>query len=282
MVISPPSTWFLVYYLLYLCSSVVGIQSRRLETTKYHYIDVIRRFMLKSFICHLDNLQQMFGSLGWTGGLPHLESWCVTRRRSWIDSEEVRRMLKLLGLWFLFVTLSLQQKDPVKDFCRRFAHQSAVINRRLYIDGGFVNWNPISQNRNNYTSKFKTSICRLRIRDATRWLCDVQIHGSCTKILTPVLRQSKCPNCMPTWARTNLYRASVVGYYGKTTSISDSTCMEGTIQTTRQILPTSCPTMSSTITGIRWEPQAKEYRASLTEVELRYQNWAKVTCLEDG
>ncbi|PVH81744.1 hypothetical protein DL98DRAFT_416069 [Cadophora sp. DSE1049] len=62
-------------------------------------------------------------------------------------------MLKVLGLC-LFVNLSLQQKDPVKDFCRRFAHQSAVIDRRLYIDGGFVNWNPISQNRNNYTNSW--------------------------------------------------------------------------------------------------------------------------------
>lgn len=62
-------------------------------------------------------------------------------------------MLRVLGFFLLFVGLSLQQKDPVKDFCRRFGHQTAVIDRKLYIDGGFVDWNPISQNRNNYTSE---------------------------------------------------------------------------------------------------------------------------------
>lgn len=52
-----------------------------------------------------------------------------------------------------FVGLSWQQKDPLADFCRRWGHQTAVIDRKLYIDGGQVNWNPIPQNPNNYTSK---------------------------------------------------------------------------------------------------------------------------------
>lgn len=36
--------------------------------------------------------------------------------------------------------------DPLKDFCRRYGHQTAVIDRKLYIDGGYVNANPLSQN----------------------------------------------------------------------------------------------------------------------------------------
>lgn len=47
---------------------------------------------------------------------------------------------------------SLQQ-DPVNDFCRRFGHQTAVIGHRLYIDGGLVNYNPISEYPGNYSSK---------------------------------------------------------------------------------------------------------------------------------
>lgn len=59
-----------------------------------------------------------------------------------------------LLLLLSFATLSLQDtKDPVKDFCRRWGHQTAVIDRKLYIDGGQVDWNPLSQNPLNYTSK---------------------------------------------------------------------------------------------------------------------------------
>jgi hypothetical protein len=50
------------------------------------------------------------------------------------------------------VQLSWQQKDPLNDFCRRFGHQTTVIDRKLYIDGGLLNWNPISQNPDNYSS----------------------------------------------------------------------------------------------------------------------------------
>ena len=51
-----------------------------------------------------------------------------------------------------FIPRSLQAKDPIKDFCRRWGHAAAVVDRKLYIDGGYVNWNPLSQNGDNYTS----------------------------------------------------------------------------------------------------------------------------------
>ena len=49
--------------------------------------------------------------------------------------------------------LSAAQYDPLKDFCRRFGHQSAIVDNRLYIDGGFVNWKPFSAASQNYSSK---------------------------------------------------------------------------------------------------------------------------------
>jgi hypothetical protein len=61
--------------------------------------------------------------------------------------------MKTLGLALVFLPLSWGQKDPLNDFCRRFGQQSAVIDSRLYIDGGLVDWNPISQNPQNYTSE---------------------------------------------------------------------------------------------------------------------------------
>ncbi|KAI9802083.1 MAG: hypothetical protein M1833_002004 [Piccolia ochrophora] len=37
-------------------------------------------------------------------------------------------------------------KDPLKNFCRRYGHQTAVVDRKLYIDGGWLYANPIKQN----------------------------------------------------------------------------------------------------------------------------------------
>jgi len=64
-------------------------------------------------------------------------------------------MLKLFAILVLLVELSWAQKDPLNDFCRRFGHQTAVIDEKLYIDGGQVDWNPIAQNDQNYTSKLE-------------------------------------------------------------------------------------------------------------------------------
>ncbi|KAK7908278.1 hypothetical protein PG985_015581 [Apiospora marii] len=44
-----------------------------------------------------------------------------------------------------------QARDPVKDFCRRFGHQTTVIDRKLYIDGGFVNYKPMTSDATNYS-----------------------------------------------------------------------------------------------------------------------------------
>ncbi|KAF2651405.1 hypothetical protein K491DRAFT_665552 [Lophiostoma macrostomum CBS 122681] len=57
----------------------------------------------------------------------------------------------LLLTFFTFCGLSVQE-DPLKDFCRLFGHQTAVVDRQLYIDGGYVNWSPVSDSSINYTS----------------------------------------------------------------------------------------------------------------------------------
>jgi hypothetical protein len=58
----------------------------------------------------------------------------------------------LVLLMFEFIPFTLQDHDPLKDFCRRFGHATTVIDERLFIDGGLLNWNPIPQNPQNYTS----------------------------------------------------------------------------------------------------------------------------------
>lgn len=58
----------------------------------------------------------------------------------------------ILALTLSLTSLSTQQKDPLKDFCRLFGHQTTVVDRNLYIDGGLVNWSPVTAGSTNYTS----------------------------------------------------------------------------------------------------------------------------------
>lgn len=51
-----------------------------------------------------------------------------------------------LALTLLTVAVHAQApQDPLSP-CRRYGHQTAVIDRKLYIDGGWVYANPIAQN----------------------------------------------------------------------------------------------------------------------------------------
>lgn len=61
--------------------------------------------------------------------------------------------LLLVPLFLIIIQVSHAQLDPIRNFCRIFGHQTAVIDNRLYIDGGFINYNPISQYPANYTSE---------------------------------------------------------------------------------------------------------------------------------
>ncbi|KAM3072453.1 hypothetical protein ACMFMG_009254 [Clarireedia jacksonii] len=61
-------------------------------------------------------------------------------------------MSMILCLLLCLVQASSQQQDPLNDFCRRWGHQTTVIDRQLFVDGGMVNWNPLSQNPQNYSN----------------------------------------------------------------------------------------------------------------------------------
>jgi hypothetical protein len=57
-------------------------------------------------------------------------------------------------LLFLLFTFDLvAAKNPKENFCRRFAHQTTVIDDKLYIDGGWVNYDDFQQTHKNYSSK---------------------------------------------------------------------------------------------------------------------------------
>ncbi|TKA83459.1 hypothetical protein B0A55_00572 [Friedmanniomyces simplex] len=48
-----------------------------------------------------------------------------------------------------------QASDPINNFCRRFAHQTTVIGKRLFIDGGLVDYGgSVSATTVNYTNTY--------------------------------------------------------------------------------------------------------------------------------
>ncbi|QPC69251.1 hypothetical protein HYE68_000003 [Fusarium pseudograminearum] len=55
----------------------------------------------------------------------------------------------ILLLLCFFSGNTLGQNDPVKHFCRRWGHQSAVVDGRLYIDGGLINYRDPKTNLTN-------------------------------------------------------------------------------------------------------------------------------------
>src|SRR5437773_683899 len=67
--------------------------------------------------------------------------------------------------WTLFVMLlsfafqwvaALQ--NPLENFCRRYGHQSTVIDDKLYIDGGYVNFDSFPQDHLDVPSRFLSAM----------------------------------------------------------------------------------------------------------------------------
>ena len=80
-------------------------------------------------------------------------------RGSWANSGCLRgcfpgsqTIMIYLTVLLSLIQTSMADLDPVKDFCRRYGHQTAFIDSKLYIDGGLINYNPLTQYPANYSS----------------------------------------------------------------------------------------------------------------------------------
>lgn len=72
----------------------------------------------------------------------------MIRPQSWLESRK-------RALWVLLLLCAVHwviAKNPKDDFCRRFAHQTTVIDDKLYIDGGWVNFDDFQQTHENYSN----------------------------------------------------------------------------------------------------------------------------------
>jgi hypothetical protein len=87
----------------------------------------------------------------------------VIRPQSWLGS----RKQALLALRLLFAVHWVIAKNPKDNFCRRFAHQTTVIDDKLYIDGGWVNFDDFQQTHANYSSKSARQETNIKWSDET-------------------------------------------------------------------------------------------------------------------
>ena len=91
----------------------------------------------------------------------------------------------LVALSLAARSLQQQSKNPLNDFCRRWGHQTAQVDGKLYIDGGLVAWNPLSTNPLNYTSMC-APLPEVAVEVGGTELIDfTQTHGSFTPTSTP-------------------------------------------------------------------------------------------------
>ena len=106
--------------------------------------------------------------------------------------------------------------DPVEKFCRRFGHQTALIDRKLYIDGGFINYNPLTTSEStNRTSMTQPYLClgiglaaprppddrvrrgpwQLTNDSADTFLSYIDLDVDGAKDMPQVSMHQRCPSC---------------------------------------------------------------------------------------
>lgn len=57
---------------------------------------------------------------------------------STINLHSSRNILAILCFFLLSAVAQQNSKDPIANFCRRYKHQTCIIDSKLYIDGGLV------------------------------------------------------------------------------------------------------------------------------------------------
>ncbi|KAH6885022.1 hypothetical protein B0T10DRAFT_564422 [Thelonectria olida] len=69
-------------------------------------------------------------------------------------TNQTRELLVILVSLACHIGITVQQRDPINNFCRRWGHQTAVVDNKLYVDGGLVTWSPSSKLPKNYTNPY--------------------------------------------------------------------------------------------------------------------------------
>ena len=68
--------------------------------------------------------------------------------RTFFPRMQARELLVTLVLLACYFRVTVQQRDPINNFCRRWGHQTAVVDDKLYIDGGLITYSGSSSPEN--------------------------------------------------------------------------------------------------------------------------------------
>ncbi|KAK7430021.1 hypothetical protein QQZ08_003411 [Neonectria magnoliae] len=68
--------------------------------------------------------------------------------RTFLPRIQAREHLVTLVLLACYFRVTVQQRDPINNFCRRWGHQTAVVDDKLYIDGGLITFSGSSSPEN--------------------------------------------------------------------------------------------------------------------------------------
>ncbi|KAH7316561.1 hypothetical protein B0I35DRAFT_451549 [Stachybotrys elegans] len=94
----------------------------------------------------------------------------------WLDG------LKPLALAVLLLLAAdpSSAQNPKDNFCRRFAHQTAVIDDKLYIDGGWVNYDSFQRDHENISNTWLAyhDLNHLIVANENEWWPDLNISLS--------------------------------------------------------------------------------------------------------
>lgn len=157
-------------------------------------------------------------------------------------------VLGILSALLSCLPLSLQQTSNVgvQNICRRWGHQTCVIDDRLYLDGGRISPGPDFESNTN-----QSSIMKSVFGNPGTELTNCQIPNLCTKTSLTVpaslrIFQSSTIICR----NPTLFPPSKVERFGQTVSTRSFTSMAGDIQrTSARILSTFGNTTPSQMIG---------------------------------
>ena len=83
----------------------------------------------------------------------HVTAWSMPTTIH-VSSRVFNRKHALLAIVLSFVQCLAALQNPLIDFCRRYGHQSTVIDDKLYIDGGWVDYlDDFPEDHRDYPSK---------------------------------------------------------------------------------------------------------------------------------